>query len=64
MAYLLWTVLVGGGLFLGVGAVRVLVEQGFDLALVLIALLYLGSALYALPRLLKLIAASFTGKES
>ena len=56
MAYLLWIILVSGGLFMGLGAVAAVVERGFDLALVLNAALYLGCAAYSLPRLVKLVA--------
>ncbi len=56
MAYLLWSTIVLGGLFLGLGAGWKVVEDGFDLALVLNAVLYTGCALYGLPRLVKLLA--------
>ena len=55
MLYLLWITIVGGGLFMGLGAAWTMLEQGFDLALVLNAVLYLGCALYGLPRLVKLL---------
>ena len=54
MLYLLWVTIVGGGLFMGAGAAWTMLEQGFDLALALNAVLYLGCALYGLPRLVKL----------
>ncbi len=57
MVYLLWFTIVGGGLFMGLGAGRTLLQQGFDLALVLNAVLYLGCAAYGLPKLLKLFFA-------
>ena len=55
MAWLLWITLVFGGLFMGGGAVWTQVQEGFDLILALSALLYLGSAFYSLPHLLRLI---------
>ena len=56
MVWLLWTTIALGGLFMSGGALLALRERGFDLALALNALLYLGCALYALPRFLKLFA--------
>ena len=55
MVYLLWIVIVFGGGFMGIGATWTMVERGFDLALALNAFLYLGCALYGLPRLIKLV---------
>ena len=55
MVYLLWIIIVFGGLFMGIGAAWTMVERGFDAALLLNALLYLGCALYGLPRLVKLV---------
>lgn len=55
MAYLLWVTIVVGGFFIGGGAVWTLAEQGFNLALTLNAVLYLGCALHGLPRLVKLL---------
>ena len=55
MLYLLWVTIVGGGLFMGLGAAWTMLEKGFDLALALNAVLYLGCALYGLPRLVKLV---------
>ncbi len=54
MAYLLWITIVGGGAFLGGGALKALFEEGFQPVLALNALLYLGTALYGLPRFVKL----------
>lgn len=59
MVYLLWITVVCGGLFMSGGALRTMLAQGFDLALALNAVLYLGCALYGLPRLVKLL----TGKS-
>ncbi|MEM7586030.1 MAG: hypothetical protein AAF560_21750 [Acidobacteriota bacterium] len=55
MVYLLWLTIVFGGFFLGGGAAWTLMEQGFDPALGLMAVLYLGCAFYGLPRLFKLV---------
>ena len=55
MLYLLWVTIVFGGLFMGIGSVWTMVTRGFDLALLLNALLYSGCALYGLPRLVKLV---------
>ncbi len=55
MAYLLWIVIVGGGFFLGGGALAAQIEGGFQPVLAANALLYLGCALYGLPRFLKLL---------
>ena len=60
MVYLLWGIIVIGGLFMGLGATRTLLQQGFDLALTLNAVLYTGCALYGLPKLVKLL----TGRSS
>ena len=55
LVYLLWIVVVGGGLFIGLGALRTLVAGGFDFALALNAIIYLGCALYAMPKLWRLL---------
>lgn len=55
MLYLLWITIVFGGLFMGLGAAWTILEQGFDVALALNVVLYLGCALYGLPRLVKLV---------
>ena len=56
MVYLLWVTIVFGGLFMSGGALRTMLAHGFDVALALNAVLYLGCALYGLPRLVKLIS--------
>ncbi len=55
MVYLLWVTIVGGGLFMGLGAGWTMLQRGFDPALALNAVLYLGCAAYGLPRLVKLL---------
>ncbi len=63
MLYLLWITVVGGGLFMAIGAAWTILEQGFDVALALNVVLYLGCALYGLPRLVKLIASRWAPSE-
>ncbi len=55
MLYLLWVTIVFGGLFMAIGAAWTILEHGFDVALALNVVLYLGCALYGLPRLIKLV---------
>jgi hypothetical protein len=56
MVWLLWSTIALGGLFMGGGALLALRAHGFDLPLALNAALYLGCAVYALPRFVKLFA--------
>lgn len=53
--WLLWITIVFGGLFMGLGAARVLLDSGFDVALALNAVAWLGCAAYGVPRLWRLI---------
>ncbi|MBT8440898.1 MAG: hypothetical protein KJO76_00820 [Gammaproteobacteria bacterium] len=55
MIWLLWLVVVFGGLFMGVGSARALLDGGFDLALALNAVVYLGCAAYGMPKLYRLV---------
>ena len=55
LVYLLWITVVFGGLFMGLGALVTMARSGFDLALTVNAILYLGCALYGAPRLLRLV---------
>ncbi len=55
MLYLLWVTIVGGGLFMAGGAAWTMLDRGFDVALAVNLVLYLGCALYGLPRLVKLL---------
>ena len=57
MVWLLWLTIVLGGAYMGIGALVQMRHSGFDLALALMALMYLGTALYGLPRLVKLFGA-------
>jgi hypothetical protein len=54
MVWLLWIVIAVGGLFMAGAAAAALARQGFDLALLLNAMLYGGCGLYGLPKLLRL----------
>jgi hypothetical protein len=56
MVWLLWIFVVGGGLFMGVASVISLANRGLDLVVAANALLYLGTAAYGAPRLLRLIS--------
>lgn len=51
VVYLLWITFVAGGLFMGIAAIAFMQEHGFSIAVALNALLYLGIALYGLPKL-------------
>lgn len=55
MAYLLWGFVVACGLFMGGASSIMLVSKGFDLLVAGNALVYLGCAVYGLPRLVKLV---------
>ena len=48
---------------MGGGAARTMMAQGFDLALLLNAILYWGCALYGLPRLIKLVSGKSAVSE-
>ncbi len=54
MAYLLWGFVVASGLFMGGASVAVLASKGFDFLVAGNAVVYLGCAIYGLPRLAKL----------
>lgn len=54
MVYLLWSVILFGGLFMGLGALAAMARGGFDLALALNAVMYLGCAAYGAPRFVRL----------
>lgn len=54
MAYLLWGFVVASGLFMGGASAVALATEGFDLLVAGNALVYLGCAIYGLPRLAKL----------
>jgi hypothetical protein len=56
MVWLLWIFVVGGGLLMGGASALSLVNRGFDLVVAANALLYLGTAAYGAPRLLRLVS--------
>jgi hypothetical protein len=53
--WLLWIIIVVGGFYMGIGYVLSLFRGGFEVSLLLNAIVYLGCALFGLPKLLKLI---------
>ena len=55
MAYLLWGFVVAAGLFMGGASSIVLASKGFDLLVAGNAVIYLGCAVYGLPRLMRLV---------
>ncbi len=55
VVYLLWVTIVFGGLFMGLGFASTMLREGVSPALALNTLLYLGCALYGLPKLIKLV---------
>ena len=59
LVWLLWIVVVVGGFFMGGASVLSLLRRGFDVAVAGNALVYLGTAAYGVPRLLKLVRALF-----
>lgn len=59
MVWLLWILVVGGGFYMGGMSALALLRQGFDLAVAGNCVVYLGTALYGLPRLLKLLRGLF-----
>ena len=55
MAYLLWGFVVACGLLMGGASSFILVRHGFDVVVAANAVIYLGCAVYGLPRLIWLI---------
>ncbi len=55
VVYLLWTVFVFGGAFMGWSAIQTMGRDGFAWSLLLNAVVYLGFALYGVPKLVKLV---------
>ena len=53
LVYLLWITFVAGGAFMGIAAILFMQENGFSIGVLLNAILYLGIALYGLPKLYK-----------
>jgi hypothetical protein len=56
LLWLLWIIVVFGGLYMGLGALLTMIGNGFDFALALNFIIYSGCALYGAPKLLKLFA--------
>jgi len=55
VVYLLWVTFVLCGTCMGVNAIRTLSQSGFDIAVLLNAIIYLGIALYGVPKLYKFV---------
>jgi hypothetical protein len=55
LIWLLWLTIVIGGFYLGIGYALEMYNKGFEISLLLNALIYCGCALFALPKLLNLI---------
>lgn len=55
VVFLLWITFVLGGAFMGVSAILHMNEQGFSVGVFLNAVVFLGIALYGLPKLLKFV---------
>lgn len=54
--WLLWIIVVFGGLYMGLGSLLTMIDSGFSVALMLNFIIYSGCALYGVPRLFRLIA--------
>jgi hypothetical protein len=55
MVWFFWVFVLAGGLFMGLASLRQVIAAGFDLALGLNALVYLGCAAAAVPRVWRLL---------
>jgi hypothetical protein len=55
VVYLLWVTFVVGGAFMGISAIGLLAQQGFDVGIFLNAVVFLGIALYGVPKLYKFV---------
>ena len=55
LIWLLWLTIVIGGFYLGIGYGLQMYRNGFEISLLLNTLIYCGCALFALPKLLKLV---------
>lgn len=54
LIWLLWITIVVGGGYLGVGYAREAYRSGFEISAVLNAVVFLGAAIYCLPKLLRM----------
>ena len=63
MVWLLWIIVVFGGFYMGIGSALSSYEKGFDIPLALNAIVYLGAALYGLPKFVKFVRARFWGNS-
>jgi hypothetical protein len=54
LVWFFWLFVLIGGLFMGLASVRIILRDGVTLALALNALVYLGCAISAAPRLWRL----------
>jgi len=54
LIWLLWLTIVFGGFYLGIGYGYEMYRSGFEISLLLNALVYCGCALFCTPKLLKL----------
>lgn len=54
LVWLLWLTIVIGGFYLGIGYGLEMYRSGFEISLLLNALIYCGCAIYGLPKLAKL----------
>jgi hypothetical protein len=55
LVWLLWLTIVVGGFYLGIGYGLEMYHRGFEISLLLNTLVYCGCAIYALPKLAKLV---------
>lgn len=55
LIWLLWLTIVIGGFYLGIGYALQMYQSGFEISLLLNALIYCGCAIFAFPKLLKLV---------
>ena len=55
LIWLLWLIIVVGGFYLGIGYGFEMYRSGFEISLLLNTVIYCGCALYALPRLARLV---------
>ena len=59
--WLLWIIVVIGGFYMGIGSALSSYERGFDIPLALNAVVYLGAAVYGLPKFVKFARSRLLG---